>query len=150
MMVRLLKSSRSSGLVVNEALREAGGERCVWCDAFLAAFSIFSFSSLLFRRFSPFDSDPPTTQSLFPGQKRAPRSRAVWNRKKERQTQGMRERERERKGEKGAARACPKAAISFFHRQRFLEQAASRWTPPGFGNVSIRDSTGRWTESGGR
>lgn len=95
MMVRLLKSSRSSGLVVNEALREAGGERCVWCDAFLAAFSIFSFSSLLFRRFSPFDSDPPTTQSLFPGQKRAPRSRAVWNRKKERQTQGMRERERE-------------------------------------------------------
>lgn len=57
------------------------------------------------------------------------------------------EKEEEGDGEarRGEARACPKAAISFFHRQGFLEQAASRWTPPGFGNVSIRDSTGRWT-----
>lgn len=108
-------------------------ERCVWCDAFLAAFSIFSFPCALFRRFSPLGLDPPTTKSLFPGRNSrddpGPSSTVV--------------KEEEREKERGAVKACPKAAISFFRWRGFLEQAASRWTPPGFGNVSIRDSTGR-------
>lgn len=101
-----------------------------------AAFPFFSFPSPSFSPFFSLRLGPTNDPIPFPRQKRARRSRAA-----------RRGTERERR-EGGRERGpCPKTAISFFHRQGFLEQAASRWTPPGFGNVSIRDSAGRRTET---
>ena len=114
---------------------------------------VFSFSSVPFRpSFSPFDSDPPTipgVQSLLLGRNARdyPGPSAACKKKSKRR----REREREREGDEAGREPVRRQQFFFFsffrfHRRGFLEQAASRWTPPGFGNVSIRDSTGRWTE----
>lgn len=69
------------------------------------------------------DSGPPIAESLFPEHAK----------EREKRPTGKKDGERER--EEGLS----EARILFFFSLRFLEQVGSHWTPPGSGNVSIRD-----------